>query len=230
MSAEPQVVFFDMDHTLIDNDCDVSWKEFLVEEGLAPRSELDDVYRFYELYVQARLPEGEFNAFQLRQFAGRSPEEMRPLARRHFESRVRSRIFPDAVRAVARHRAAGQAVVLLTATNRVVAEPLAEHLGLDGVIATEIERGDGHYTGRIAGPYCVKEGKVHYAGQHLAGLGLTLADAAYYGDSASDIPMLESVGRPVAVNPAPPLEDLARRRGWPVLRWTLAFPCRKSLD
>ena len=221
MPDQPHVVFFDMDHTLIDNDCDVSWKEFLIEKGLAPRSEIDDVYRYYDLYVQAKLPADEFNAFQLRQFKGRTPDEMRDLARRHFESRVHSRIFPEGRDTVNEHRNAGREVVLLTATNRIIAEPVAEHLGIPAVLATEVERSDGHFTGRIAGPYCVKEGKLHYAEKYLAGTGHTLDDAAYYGDSTSDIPVMERIGHPIAVNPSDVLEAMARERGWPILRWEL---------
>lgn len=219
-----RVVFLDMDHTLIDNDCDVSWKEFLIQEGIAPPSERDDIYRYFELYKQARLPEDEFNKFQLRQFAGRTHEEVVPLARAHFERHVRPRIFPQALAAIDEHRRAGRRLVLLTATNRVVAEPVAEHLGLPEIVATELECRDGRYTGRLGGRYCVKEGKVAYASQWCERNAIGLVEAAYYGDSMSDIPLLERVGHPVVVNPPEKLAALAADRGWPILQWRLETP------
>ena len=85
----PKLYIFDMDGTLIDNDCDVSWKEFLVAEGLAPRSDLALAKKFFDDYNAGTLRHEDFLAFQLREFVGRSVAEMAEVARRHFERVVR---------------------------------------------------------------------------------------------------------------------------------------------
>jgi HAD superfamily hydrolase (TIGR01490 family) len=221
MQPPLEIVFFDMDHTLIDNDCDVSWKQFLIEEGLADPAEMDDVHRFYDLYRQGRLPILDFVAFQLRQFTGRGEAEMCELAQRHFDRHVRPRIYPQARQAVEQARRAGAPTAILTATNRIVAEPLARELGMDHVLATELEVRDACFTGRIVEPYCYECEKVTKARALCQPLGLDLERAAYFGDSTSDIPMLDQVGQAVAVNPGDQLAAVAREKGWKIERWSL---------
>jgi HAD superfamily hydrolase (TIGR01490 family) len=217
----PDIVFFDMDHTLIDNDCDVSWKDFLIDEGLADPAERRDAQRFWDLYREGRLPIEDFLAFQLRQFLDRTPGEMQALAQRHFEALVRAKIYPQARREVEQAVGQGAPTAILTATNVVLAEPLARALGVAHVVGTELEVNGGRFTGRIVEPYCFEEQKVAKARDLCRAIGASIERAAYFGDSAADIPMLESVGEAVAVNPSAQLEALARRRGWRIERWTL---------
>ena len=221
MNEKPDVVFFDMDHTLIDNDCDVSWKEFLIDEGLADPSEHEDMYRYWRLYYEGNLPAEEYLRFQLAQFAGRTPDEMCELTRRHFELRVRDRVFPEVWGILERLRAEGVPTVMLTATNRPVAEPLAAYLNLTDLIATELEIVEGRYTGRIVGQYNLAEGKFVLSSRYAAQHGYDLARAVYYGDSIPDVAMLERVGYPVVVNPGEEMERVARERNWPIERWRL---------
>jgi HAD superfamily hydrolase (TIGR01490 family) len=218
----PDAVFFDMDHTLIDNDCDVSWKEFLICEGLADPGEREEMNRFWRLYYEGRLPVEKYLAFQLAQFKGRAPDEMADLARRHFERHVRDQVFPQALATLERLRTAGVPRVMLTATNRPVAEPLARHLGMSDLIATEMELAEGRYTGRIAGPYCLARGKFVLSSRWAAAQGCDLNRSVYYGDSIPDVAMLERVGHPVVVNPGEEMERVARGRGWAIERWSLA--------
>lgn len=216
---QPKVVFMDMDHTLLDNDCDVSWKEFLIDEGLAPESERADNLRYWELYCEGRLPESEFVEFQLRQIAGHSPRHIGGLAERHFRERVMERIYPQAVEAVRGYRAQGIPVLMLTATNEAIARPVADYFELDGLLATELEQQGGRYTGRIVPPYNTKQGKVERAGAWLAERQVSFESARYYGDSLPDLPMLLAVGQPRVVNPNPELRKTAEERDWPILRW-----------
>ena len=92
----PAVYFFDMDHTLINNDCDVSWKQFAVRHNLAPESDLAEADRYFDDYNAGTLDVEEFYLFQFREFIGKTPEEMRPLAELHFEEYVRPHIYPEA--------------------------------------------------------------------------------------------------------------------------------------
>jgi len=221
MWPDAELILFDMDHTLIDNDCDVSWKEFLIAEGLAPPSEHDDIYRFWDLYCKGELPEQEFLGFQLRQFVGRTPEEMTPLLERHFTERVRPSVFPEAQAEVRGLVAEGRAVAALTATNRMVSAPVCQGIGIRDVIATELETADGRFTGRIEGAYCIGAGKIIRAETYCHEHGFSLDRTVYYGDSISDIPMLERVGFPVAVNPGEKLLALAQKNAWPMRNWSL---------
>ena len=221
MTTRADIVFFDMDHTLIDNDCDVSWKNFLIDEGLADASERATADRFWQLYCRGELPEADFLAFQMRQFAGRTPREMAPLLERHFRERVKPKIYPQAVRQVRAALERGAPAVMLTATNRPVAEPLARELGLSDIIATELELVDGRYTGRIVEPYCSKAGKVRLARAWCEARGLDLARAAYFGDSLADVPMLEAVAEPTVVNPSGELLTCAQTRRWRIETWAL---------
>jgi HAD superfamily hydrolase (TIGR01490 family) len=206
-----------MDHTLINNDCDVSWKVFMIRQGLAPADAMAEVDRYFALYQQARLPFAEFCAFQLAEFTGRTVAEMQALAAAHFTTLVQQTIYPQALALVRQQLAAGDRLCLLTATNRIIAEPIAAYFGFPDLLATELELDNGRFTGRLSGPYCGGPGKLVHAEPFCARLGLTLRDAWYYGDSLTDIPALEGFGHPVVANPGQQLRALAHQRHWPVL-------------
>jgi len=214
-----KIAFFDMDHTLMDNDCDVSWKQFLIEEGWADPSEKDEAARFYQDYREGQLDIDAFLNFQLRQFKGRTVDEMSWLSQQHCDRKVIPLIYSEARVAVDQFRTAGIPVYLLTATNEAVASPVAKYLGLDGILATLLEEKKGRYTGRIVPPYCYREDKIRYARSLCRKLECDLSDAAYYGDSAADVPMLKTVGDPVMVNASGTLLELATQNGWRIEQW-----------
>ena len=163
---ELTVVFFDMDHTVIDIDCDVSWKHFLVDEGLAPLSDHKKADDFLRIYHKGKTDIDEFVRFQLHEFVGRTQEEMRDLAQRHFDTRVREHIYPQAYQEIEHFRTMGLPSVLLTGTNRILAEPVANCLGVTDLIATEPEIKEERFTGSIVEPFLMKEGKVKTARQY----------------------------------------------------------------
>ncbi|MDD5699079.1 MAG: HAD-IB family hydrolase [Victivallaceae bacterium] len=216
----PKIYFFDMDHTLIDNDCDVSWKSFVVEQCLAPPDALERATFYYYQYVDGKLDITDFMDFQLQEFVGRTRAEMEELSQRHFETWVKKTIYAKAEAEVRRVQASGMPTVLLSATNRVIARPVAVHFGFDACLATELEVRDGRYTGRLAGEYALGAGKIGRARDYCESHGLTLTDAAYYGDSVNDFPMLEAVGFPIAANPCPELEAGARKNNWPIISFS----------
>jgi HAD superfamily hydrolase (TIGR01490 family) len=108
-------------------------------------------------------------------------------------------------------------LLIVTATNRFVTAPIAREFGIDQLLATEPEIANGRYTGRVAGTPCYREGKVTRLGEWLAQQRLTLADSWFYSDSHNDLPLLEQVTHPVAVNPDDILRAVAAQRGWRVL-------------
>jgi HAD superfamily phosphoserine phosphatase-like hydrolase len=118
------------------------------------------------------------------------------------------------------HLAAGDMCAVVTSTNSFVTAPIARELAIPHLIATEPEVKDGRFTGRVAGTPCFREGKVRCVDEWLAGMGRSLREfpeSACYSDSHNDLPLLERVTRPVAVDPDEQLAALARRRGWEVI-------------
>ena len=126
-------------------------------------------------------------------------------------------MLPQAVELLARHRAAGDTLVIITATNRFVTAPIAARLGVETLIATECEMLDGRYTGRSTDVPCFREGKVTRLNRWLEETGYSLEDSYFYSDSMNDLPLLEQVAHPVAVDPDPNLRAEAEKRGWPVI-------------
>ncbi len=206
-----------MDHTVIDNDCDVSWKSFLISRNLATDAVREQAAYFWEQYAAGTLDQDAFIRFQLTEFAGKSIREMQDLADAHFDEVVRQTIYADARRMIADLHQSGATTCMITATNGVLAEPVAKALDFQHRFATELEIVDGRFTGRIVGEYCGGAGKVSYMQTLCERYDTTLAACRYFGDSVVDIPVLEAVGYPVAVNPGPELRAHAEQRQWTIM-------------
>jgi len=175
---------------------------------------------FYEQYKAGTLDIHEFLGFALRPLADNAPED---LARWHGEfmaARILPAITPQARALVRRHLDAGELCAVVTATNSFVTGPIAREFGVPHLVATEPEQREGRFTGRVAGIPCFREGKIRRVDAWLASQSSALADFAqscFYSDSLNDLPLLERVTRPVAVDPDPTLGAEAARRGWPVI-------------
>ena len=216
----PKLYILDMDGTLIDHDCDVSWKEFLVAEGIAPRSDLALVDKFFADYNAGTLDHAAFIAFQFREFVGRSVPEMAEIAQRHFDKVVRPKCRPGAVEFVNRAKASGAATLILSSTCTVISEPVRAFLGIDRACGTTPELSpEGRYTGKISGEYALGPNKVNYMRRFAEEYGITPAAIAACGDSMNDVPLLSAVGTPLVVNPSPALAETALKRNWPILDW-----------
>jgi HAD superfamily hydrolase (TIGR01490 family) len=217
------LALFDLDHTLLSGDSDVLWCEWLMREGLLERASFEP----RNAEMEARYRAGTVSAFDFCSFyvstlAGRTLAQWEPLRRRFLAEEIVPRI-PDAAREqVRQHQAAGHLLVMTTATNRLLTELTAEHLGFEHLIATECELGsDGRCTGRVAGEPNMREGKLVrlHAWLDARGLALATLDSVAYSDSINDAPLLSAARRAVAVDPDPRLAALAAERGWEVLRW-----------
>ena len=220
MSAEIDLVFFDMDHTLLALDADNSWKYFLVDEGLAPAEDRAKADQYLHLYHLGLCPLDEFVRFQLREFCGRTPTEMSALAQRHFNERVQPFIYAEAVQVIRDCAARGIPTLLLTGTNRVIAEPLVMSLGISSLLATDPEIVNGQFTGGITGPFLSKKYKLQKAKESCDNLNSSLNKAAFYADSINDLQLLEKVGFPTVVNPSEKLRVVAEARHWPIKSWS----------
>jgi HAD superfamily hydrolase (TIGR01490 family) len=217
-----RLALFDLDGTLIPGDSDHAFGEFLIAQGLAD----GEGYRrrndaFYEDYQHGRLDIAAYVEFSTAPWRALAPERQRALQRQFMADVIEPMLKPAALALVERHRAAGDLLAIVTATNDFVTRPVAERLGVPTLIATELARdAQGRASGAIAGTPAFRDGKVVRVGQWLAAQGLALARmerSTFYSDSANDLPLLEAVSHPVAANPAPALRTLALQRGWPVL-------------
>ena len=212
---------FDLDNTLLSGDSDYEWGQFLVDRGVLARAEYEaQNAAYFEQYNSGTLDIHEYLGFALRPLAAHTPQD---LARWHGEfmrERILPMITPRARALVRRHLEAGELCAVVTATNSFVTAPIAREFGVPHLIATEPEARDGRFTGRVAGTPCFRDGKIRRVDEWLAGLGRRLedfADSHFYSDSHNDLPLLERVRRPVAVDPDPRLAAEAARRGWPVI-------------
>ena len=216
-----RLVLFDLDNTLLAGDSDYEWGQFLVERGILERASYEAQNRaYYDQYVAGRLDIHEYLGFALRPLAKHTREELAGWHAEFMAARIVPMIAPQARALVRAHREAGDLCAIITATNSFVTAPIAREFGLEHLIATEPESRHGRFTGRVAGTPCFRDGKLRRLEEWLAGLGRRLADFAestFYSDSHNDLPLLERVTRPVAVDPDAQLAAVARRRGWAVI-------------
>jgi HAD superfamily hydrolase (TIGR01490 family) len=212
---------FDLDNTLLAGDSDYEWGQFLVDRGVLPREEYEaQNAAFFGQYKAGTLDIHEYLGFALRPLAAHAPQDLARWREEFMRARILPMITPAARALVRRHLEAGELCAIVTATNSFVTAPIAREFGVPHLIATEPETADGRFTGRVAGTPCFREGKIRRVDEWLAGLGRRLEDFAesrFYSDSHNDLPLLERVRRPVAVDPDPQLAAEAARRGWPVM-------------
>jgi len=216
------LAIFDLDNTLMAGDSDYLWGGFLVERGIVDKDEFACANeRFYREYQAGSMDIYEFLRFSLRPLRDNRPEDLRRWRRDFLHEKIEPIVLPSARKLVERHRAAGDTLLIVTATNEFVTAPIAEHLGVPNLIATIPEQVNGHYTGEVSGIPAYQAGKVERLLDWLegtaAGAAGRLAGSTFYSDSHNDIPLLERVDHPVATDPDDRLQRHARNRGWPII-------------
>jgi HAD superfamily hydrolase (TIGR01490 family) len=216
-----KLVLFDLDNTLLAGDSDYEWGQFLIAKGAVDSAHYEAKNRaFYEDYKAGRLDIYAFLAFALRPLATHPREQLEAWRAEYVASRIRPMITLAARGLVNRHLDDADLVAIITATNSFVTSPIAREFGIPHLIATEPEQIDGRFTGEVAGTPCFREGKVARIESFLAdhGSGLDRLESSwFYSDSHNDLPLLERVRHPVAVDPDPVLRAHAETRGWPVI-------------
>ena len=220
------LALFDLDNTLLACDSDYEWGQFLVDRGVLDRQAYETQNAaFYEQYKSGSLDIHEFLGFALRPLAEHTPEDLDRWHADFMATRIRPAITAAARALVRRHQAAGDLCAVVTATNSFVTGPITREFGVPHLVATEPEHSAGRFTGRVAGIPCFRQGKIVRVEAWLATQGYRLQDfpeSAFYSDSHNDLPLLERVTHPVAVDPDPKLAAVARARGWPAV--SLRFP------
>ena len=216
-----QLALFDLDNTLLAGDSDFQWGQFLIEQGLLDRAEHHDRnVQFYEDYKVGKLDINAFLEFQLKPLSRHSKAELDRLHLQYMDNKVRPMMTEKARALVEKHRAQGDLMLVITATNSFVTKPIATEFGIEHLIGTDPEFIDGRYTGGVTGVPSFQQGKVTRLNQWLAQQGKTLADfevSWFYSDSHNDLPLLKLVTNPVAVDPDPVLKEYAEQQGWPII-------------
>ena len=216
-----KLALFDLDNTLLDGDSDYCWAQYLIERGILERESYERRNDgFYDHYKQGTLDIRHYLDFQLAPMAGRPREVIDEWHREFMDAKIRPIIHAGTPALLASH--ADALVAIVTATNRFITGPIARELGVEHLIACEVEEmPDGRLTGRPVGTPSFREGKITRMHEWLASLGRRFEDFEetwFYSDSHNDLPLLERVSKPVAVDPDPTLESHARERGLHILR------------
>ncbi len=212
------LALFDLDNTLLGGDSDYLWGRFLVEQGLVDgeRYERENA-RYYAQYRAGTLDIREFLRFALQPLASHDLATLHAWRTQYLKDKIAPILLPAAQTLVEKHRAQGDTLLIITATNRFVTEPIAALYGVEHLLATEPEMVAGRYTGEVSGVPCYREGKVQRLELWLAEQGMESGEIWFYSDSHNDLPLLERVTHPVAVDPDDTLRQQAETKGWPVI-------------
>jgi HAD superfamily hydrolase (TIGR01490 family) len=213
------LALFDLDNTLLAGDSEHAWGEFLIDIGAVDeesfRAEND---RLYEEYLAGTLDIYESIRFQLGPLMEHPPETLRRWQEEFMRSRIEPMITQAAVDLVEEHRGSGDDLAIITASNSFVTRPIADRFGVRELLAIELERIYGRYTGRVLGTPTFREGKVLRLQEWIESNCRTLEGSHFYSDSHNDLPLLQLVDHPVAVDPDPVLRAHAEAMGWPIVR------------
>lgn len=212
------LAIFDLDNTLIADDSDFLWGQFLVDHGIVDKAYYEAVNaKFYEEYKEGTLDIVEFLSFSLAPLAMHDAQQLYLWREAFVESTIKPITLAAAHTLVERHRAAGDTLVVVTATNRFVTEPIVKLYGIDHLLATTPEMKHGQYTGKFIGKPCFQEGKITHLQEWLAQTGHTLKGSYFYSDSHNDLPLLRQVENPIAVDPDDKLREVAQLAEWPII-------------
>ncbi len=215
------LALFDLDNTLLISDSDFEWAQFLIEQRVLDR----EVYEarnleFYEQYKDGTLDIHQFLDFQLKPLSRHSRIQLDVWHNEFMAKRILPLIAPGAHELINKHMLEGDLCVIITATNRFVTAPIAQALGINNLIATEPEQKNGEFTGQVSGAPCFREGKITRLENWLDERNLTwlsFLESWFYSDSLNDMPLLNKVSRPVAVDPDTTLKSYAEKNNWPII-------------
>ncbi|KTT56104.1 HAD family hydrolase [Pseudomonas oryzihabitans] len=214
------LAIFDLDETLIDGDCASLWSRQMGVLGwVDPESFIQRDTELMAAYAKGQLAMEDYMAFHLEPLVGRTPEEVDFEVGPWVEDVIEPIIFSDAMKCIAAHRAAGDRVIIISASGVHLVQPIAERLGVEEVLAIDLQVSHGVYNGQVEGVLTYREGKLTRLLELLNGDQSPLASASSYSDSRNDLPLLKAVGKPHVVNPDPVLREHAEQAGWPILSW-----------
>lgn len=215
----PAAAFFDLDGTLLKENSARLWVQRERKLGRVKLGQLIRATAFLAGYKLGFLDMERALRAALGNLKGASEDEIRRQTHEWWKEDVRPHIAPGARKVLDDHRGRGERLVLLTSSSKYASEMAHAEFGLDAVLFQGYEVRDGLFTGQPTRPICYGAGKVQIAESYARDHGIDLSQSSFYSDSSTDIPMLERVAHPYAVNPDPRLRLVARRRHWPILDW-----------
>ncbi|YCH20278.1 HAD-IB family hydrolase [Pseudomonas sp. D1-3] len=215
------LAIFDLDETLINGDCASLWSEHMATLGWVDgESFIAKDHQLMALYAEGKLAMEDYMTFSLSPLVGRTPEEVAFVVEPFVEDVIEPIFFSDATRCLANHREAGDRILIISASAHFLVSAIAERLKVNEVLAIDLHEEYGHYSGKTRGVLTYREGKVTRLHAWLEENGESLDGAHFYSDSRNDLPLLQRVDNPHAVNPDPVLREHAEREGWPILSWS----------
>lgn len=212
------LALFDLDNTLLNGDSDHSWGIFLAKIGVVDgieQTQMQDY--FYEQYIKETLDMDEFLRFQLRPLVENSASDLHQWRQQYIDEVVSVMIKTGKPELLEPHREAGDDILIVTATNDFITRPIAEKLGVQTLIATQVETINGAYTGRYIGIPSYQNGKVTRLEAWLHEQEKSWHNSYFYSDSINDLPLLEKVDTPIAVTPDDKLRAHAIKLHWKII-------------
>lgn len=214
------LAIFDLDDTLIHGDSASLWSREMMRLGWVEDEDFLSLdQELMNAYSQGKLAMEDYMAFSLTPMVGRTVENVAEAVAQFIKAVIDPLVYREARQTIARHKAAGDRLLVISATGVHIVSPVAAHLGIDEVLAIDLEVQDGQFTGLTEGILTYREGKVLRLSEWLRAQDEMLEGAFFYSDSRNDLPMLKLVDNPITMNPDPTLRAYAQEHGWPVLDW-----------
>ncbi len=212
-----KLAIFDLDNTLIAGDSDCLWGEFLAEQGYVDSEAYQAGHeKFYQEYVDGTMDIHEFLEFQLKVLADNDRTTLEEWRKNYIEEKIKPIMLPKAIELVEDHRQQGHELLIITATNRFITEPIAKEFKIENLIACEPEMKDDQYTGKVTGTPSYAQGKVTRLNEWLENHE-QVKESWFYSDSHNDIPLLKEVDHAIAVDADETLITEAKKQNWPVI-------------
>jgi len=212
------LAIFDLDNTLLGGDSDYLWGEFLVEQNIVDAKSYQQTNQdFYDQYLAGTMDIFEFSAFQFKPLADNTLDDLTRWREHYLTEKIKPIILPAALELITKHRQQGDDLLIITATNSFITAPIAKLLKIPHLIATEAEMINGVYTGMVAGTPSYQGGKVSRLNTWLIEQDVTLEGSYFYSDSHNDLPLLNLVEHPVAVDADSKLQAIAKQQGWKII-------------
>lgn len=217
-----KLVLFDLDNTLLAGDSDFEWAQFLIGKGVLDKEAYSARNQaFYEQYKAGTLDIDEFLDFQLKPLSRHSRAELEAWHAEFMTQQILPRLTTQARALVKQHQQPDTLVAIVTATNSFVTGGIARELGIAHLIATIPAQENGQFTGKPRGTPSFREGKITRVESWLESLGMhwsSFTETWFFSDSLNDLPLLNRVSHPIAVDPDPTLLQHAQQQGWTIMR------------
>ena len=212
------LAIFDLDNTLIGGDSDYLWGEFLCEIGAVnAKTHREKNEHYFQQYNHGSLDIHEYSEFAIEPLSRFNMDELASMHEQFIAEKIKPIVLDKAQQLIDKHKSQGDTILVITATSRFVTEAIVNLYGIDNILAIEAEIVDGRYTGKIVGIPTYASGKVDNLMPWLKENDETLEGSSFYSDSHNDIPLLELVDHPIAVNPNAALKTYAEDKNWPIL-------------